>query len=74
MLRGKDLNRTEADLTPFNTMEVLSESSFTSNPLDSARTTYTTGLNLNLKRLNLLGFKEGEIYFISKIYRIIFSS
>ena len=49
MIRGKDLNRTEADLTPFNTMEVLSESSFTSNPLDSARTTYTTGLNLNLK-------------------------
>ena len=27
-----DLNRTEADLTPFNTMEILSESSFTSNP------------------------------------------
>ena len=50
MLRGKDLNRTEADLTPFNTMEVLSESSFTSNPLDSARTTtYSTGLNLGLK-------------------------
>ena len=50
MLRGKDLNRTEADLTPFNTMEVLSESSFTSNLLDSARTTtYSTGLNLGLK-------------------------
>ena len=49
MIRGKDLNKTEADLTPFNTMEVLSESSFTSNPLDSARTTYSTGLNLNLK-------------------------
>ena len=50
MLRGKDLNRTEADLTPFNTMEVLSESSFTSNPLDSVRTTtYSTGLNLGLK-------------------------
>ena len=50
MLRGKDLNRTEADLTPFNTMEVLSESSFSSNPLDSARTTtYSTGLNLGLK-------------------------
>ena len=50
MLRGKDLNRTEADLTPFNTMEVLSESSFSSNPLDSVRTTtYSTGLNLGLK-------------------------
>ena len=50
MLRGKDLNRTEADLTPFNTMEVLSESSFTSNLIDSARTTtYSTGLNLGLK-------------------------
>ena len=49
MIRGKDLNKTEADLTPINTMEVLSESSFTSNPLDSARTTYSTGLNLNLK-------------------------
>ena len=49
MIRGKDLNKTEADLTPFNTMEVLSETSFTSNPLDSARTTYSTGLKLNLK-------------------------
>ena len=49
MIRGKDLNKTEADLTPFNTMEVLSGSSFNSNPLDSARTTYSTGLNLNLK-------------------------
>ena len=38
IIRGRDLNRTEADLTPFNTMEVLSETSFTSNPLDSART------------------------------------
>ena len=61
MIRGKDLNRTEADLTPFNTMEVLCESSFTSNPLDSARTTYTTGLNLNLKNSvsnNNLGLKK----------------
>ena len=49
MIRGKDLNRTEADLTPFNTMEVLSESSFTCGPLESARTTYSTGLNLNIK-------------------------
>ena len=44
MIRGRDLNRTEADLTPFNTMEVLSETSFTSNPLDSART-YSTKSN-----------------------------
>ena len=41
MIRGKDLNRTEADLSPFNTMEVLSETSFTSNPLESDRPTYT---------------------------------
>ena len=52
IIRGKDLNRTEADLTPFNTMEVLSENSFTTNPLDSDRTTYSTGLNLNLKNSN----------------------
>ena len=49
MIRGKDLNRTEADLTPFNTMEVLSGSSFTSNLIETERTTYSTGLNLNLK-------------------------
>lgn len=49
MIRGKDLNKTEADLTPFNTMEVLSESSFTGNPLDSARTTYSTMVDFNLK-------------------------
>ena len=48
IIRGKDLNRTEADLTPFNTMEVLSENSFTQNPLESERTTYSTGLKLNL--------------------------
>ena len=49
MIRGKDLNKTEADLTPFNTMEVLSGSSFTSNLIETERTTYSTGLNLNLK-------------------------
>ena len=49
MIRGKDLNKTEADLTPFNTMEVLSESSFNYNHLESDRMTYSTGLNLNLK-------------------------
>ena len=49
MIRGKDLNKTEADLTPFNTMKVLSESSFNGNPLDSVRTTYSTGLDFNLK-------------------------
>ena len=49
MIRGKDLNKTEADLTPFNTMEVLSGSSFNYNPLESDRITCSTGLNLNLK-------------------------
>ena len=44
MMRG-DLNRTEADLTPFNTMEILSETSFTSNPLDSARSSYSNRSN-----------------------------
>ena len=60
MIRGKDLNKTQADLTPFNTMEVLSESSFTSNPLDSARTTYSTGLNLNNVNINMKKEKEKE--------------
>ena len=58
MIRGKDLNKTEADLTPFNTMEVLSESSFTSNPLESARTTYSTGLNLNPKNSVNINMKK----------------
>ena len=44
MMRG-DLNRTEADLSPFNTMEILSETSFTSNPLDSARSSYSNRSN-----------------------------
>ena len=58
MIRGKDLNKTEADLTPFNTMEVLSESSFTSNPLESARTTFSTGLNLNPKNSVNINMKK----------------
>ncbi len=58
IIRGKDLNRTEADLTPFNTMEVLSENSFTQNPLESERTTYSTGLNLNLNNNNNILKKE----------------
>ena len=45
MLSGRDLNKTETDFTPFNTMEILSESSFTSNPLESARTTYSSKSN-----------------------------
>ena len=36
-----NLNRTEADLSPFNTMEILSETSFTSNPLNSSRSLYS---------------------------------
>ena len=44
MMRG-DLNRTEADLSPFNTMEILSETSFTSNPLDSARSSFSNRSN-----------------------------
>jgi len=44
IMRG-DLNRTEADLTPFNTMEILSETSFTSNPLDSARSSFSNRSN-----------------------------
>ena len=45
LIRGKDLNKTEADLTPFNTMEVLSETSFTSNPLESARSNFSNKSN-----------------------------
>ena len=33
-MRG-DVNSTEADLTPFNAIEILSENNFTINPLDS---------------------------------------
>ena len=44
MMRG-DVNRTEADLSPFNTMEILSETSFTSNPLDSSRSSYSNRTN-----------------------------
>ena len=44
IMRG-DLNRTEADLTPFNAMEILSETSFTSNPLDSARSNFSKESN-----------------------------
>ena len=47
-IRGKDLNRTEADLSPFNTMEVLSETGFTSYPLESDRPAYTYGSNKKL--------------------------
>ena len=32
----ENLNHIEVDLKKFNTMEILSENSFTSNPLDSA--------------------------------------
>ena len=59
IIRGKDLNRTEADLTPFNTMEVLSETSFTSNPLESARTTYTNKSN-KLSNLNKMTRQKSE--------------
>ena len=51
IIRGHDLNRTEADLTPFNTMEILSETSFTSSPLESARSNYSTKSN-RLSNLN----------------------
>ena len=36
-----NVNRTEADLTVFNTMEILSEASFTSNHLDTTRSTFS---------------------------------
>ena len=41
----RDLNRTEADLTPFNAMEILSETSFTSNPFDSTRSNFSNRSN-----------------------------
>ena len=40
-----DINRTEADLTIFNTMEILSEASFTSNHLDTTRSTFSNKSN-----------------------------
>ena len=48
IMRG-DLNRTEVDLAPFNGMEILSETSFTSNPLDSARSNFSNKSNLSNK-------------------------
>ena len=44
MMRG-DINRTETDLSPFNAMEILSETSFTSNPIDSSRSSYSNRAN-----------------------------
>ena len=44
MMRG-DINRTEADLSPFNTMEILSETSLSSNTLDSALPPYSNRTN-----------------------------
>ena len=46
LMRG-DLNRTEADLTPFNTMEILSETNFSSTHLDTARTTFSNRTNIS---------------------------
>ena len=46
IMRG-DLNRTEADLTPFNTMEILSETNFSSTHLDTARTTFSNRTNIS---------------------------
>ena len=56
MIRGRDLNRTEADLTPFNTMELLSETNITNiinNPLESERLSHKTYSNklLNINKL-----------------------
>ena len=49
MIRGRDLNRTEADLTPFNTMEFFSETNFNNNELESDRTPYSKKSNKFLK-------------------------
>ena len=54
MIRGRDMNKTQADLTPFNTMELLSETSFDTNTLESARTTYSK----NSKSNKLLDIKK----------------
>ena len=46
IMRG-ELNRTEADLTPFNGMEILSETSFTTNGLDSSISSYSNKSNIS---------------------------
>ena len=81
MIRGHDLNRTEADLTPFNTMEVLSETSITSSPLESARSNYSnnsrrlSNLNKMTKQKSTNTFKmlvkedySGYIQILKRIY------
>ena len=54
MIRGRDMNKTQADLTPFNTMELLTETSFDTYPLESARTTYKKNSN-KLLNINKMG-------------------
>ena len=81
IIRGHDLNRTEADLTPFNAMEILSETSFTSSPLESARSNYSTkssrlsNLNKMSKQKSTNTFKmlvkedySGYIQILKRIY------
>jgi len=81
IITGHDLNRTEADLTPFNTMEILSETSFTSSPLESARSNYSTkssrlsNLNKMSKQKSTNTFKmlvkedySGYIQILKRIY------
>ena len=81
IIRGYDLNRTEADLTPFNTMEILSETSFTSSPLESARSNYSiksnrlSNLNKMTKQKSTNTFKmlvkedySGYIQILKRIY------
>ena len=58
IIRGKDLNRTEADLTPFSSMDVLSETSFTNNPLESESGTYTYRPSNTHRKSKLLGFNK----------------
>ena len=81
IITGHDLNRTEADLTPFNTMEILSETSFTSSPLESERSNYSTkssrlsNLNKMSKQKSTNTFKmlvkedySGYIQILKRIY------
>ena len=45
IISGRDLNRTEADLTPFNTMELLTETNITNSPPETERSKYSNKLS-----------------------------
>ena len=68
IMRGQDLNRTEADLTPFNTMEVLTEPNF-QNSLNSSRSSNKTARSRqNTFKMLIKEDYTGYIKILKRIY------